>query len=47
MSWLRMVAELGLNINPFVQGLLKARTEASAFGNSVGKKLGERSEERV
>lgn len=41
MSWLRMVAELGLNINPFVQGLLKARTEASAFGNSVGKKLGE------
>lgn len=39
MSWLSLVAQLGININPFTQGLMKAKAEASTFGTSVAGSL--------
>lgn len=39
MSWLSLMAQLGININPYVQGLMRAKGEASKFGNDVGKNL--------
>jgi hypothetical protein len=39
MSWLKLIAELGININPYVQGLFRARGEAQKFGKDVGKTL--------
>lgn len=40
MSWLSLMAQLGININPYVQGLFKARAEASAFGKHVETHMG-------
>jgi hypothetical protein len=39
MSWLSMMAELGVNINPFVRGMNRARQEADKAGTKIGKDL--------
>lgn len=39
MGLLSLIAELGININPYVQGLFRARGEASKFGRDVGSQL--------
>lgn len=39
MSWLSFIAELGINISPFVQGLQKGQTEATKFGKAVANRL--------
>lgn len=39
MSWFSMVAELGINIKPYVQGLFRARSEAKMFGREVAGEL--------
>lgn len=40
MSWLSLIAQLGININPYVQGLYRARAEASSFGKNVASTIG-------
>lgn len=40
MSWLKMIAELGMNINPFLDGISRARREATKFGKDLGKDTG-------
>lgn len=39
MSWFSLIAELGVNINPFAQGLFRAQRMAGTFGDKVGKDL--------
>lgn len=36
MSWLSLIAELGININPFTRGLNRARAEASQAADKIG-----------
>jgi hypothetical protein len=39
MSWLSLMAQLGININPYIQGLHQARREAGRFGDHVGRDI--------